>query len=149
MGIGGGTSVSIALAAEAETHVAALQQLLQQSSNADSLLQQISRLLPVHASDIPADVARRLTSQLLPSAAAAAAAADAEAVESDKTAAAQQQALERISRKCVVEVPPEVALASWLEDLLEFVRSTLEAKTCVYRRIKLAAAAARERNASV
>ena len=123
---GGATSASVALAKEAETHAATLHQLLQQSAQADTLLQDVSRLLPLRRKDIPADLAMRLAKAGPASTSAAAAAGVAAGAASEAAAEqAQLKVLRCLQERAEVEAAPEAALAAWLQDLTAFANSAL------------------------
>lgn len=145
-GIGGRTSASVALAAESEAHAAALQQLLQQTSKADCLLQHLKNLLPLRAAAIPSDLALRL----VPAGVMETAVADEFAAEEPQAegagtdegeapTAAQLHVLQLMERGSVVTSSPEAALAAWLESLNEFCCSTMETrKSVVFSTLRLA-----------
>ncbi|KAL8429966.1 hypothetical protein ACSSS7_006238 [Eimeria intestinalis] len=135
---GPATSASAALLEDAETHAAALQQLLNYSQDADGVLKDMSRLLPLRPTDIPIDLATRLARprMLAPSEAAvqqkslsAKPAAAAVAVKEEAAGEACTQVLECLSRRAAIDVEPQAALAAWWEELVIFAESALSNKS--------------------
>ncbi|KAL8274975.1 hypothetical protein Esti_001031 [Eimeria stiedai] len=135
---GPATSASATLVDEAEAHAAALQQLLDCSQEADPLLKVLSRSLPLRPTDIPKDLATRLTRPwlLAPSEAAVQPqptrlSANSGAAAAKKEAAGEPctQVLNCLSRRAAVDVEPQAALAAWWEELVVFAESALSHKS--------------------
>ncbi|KAL8453352.1 hypothetical protein Emag_001907 [Eimeria magna] len=134
---GPATSASTALVGEVEAHTAALQRLLDSSREAGGVLKDVSRLLPLRLTDIPVDLATRLTKPYMrvPSDGAvqqmglSANAAAAAAVKKGAAGESRTQVLHCLSRRAAIDVEPLAALAAWWEELVIFAESALSKKS--------------------
>ncbi|KAL8426006.1 hypothetical protein Efla_001924 [Eimeria flavescens] len=127
---GASTSAAAALISEAASHVSMLKQLLKDSQAADLLLQNTARLLPLRCTDIPIDLALRLTRPRLPGSAAQTASAPECAADQETVAADPcKQVFKCLCRKAAVDATPQAALGAWLEELASYADIALSAKS--------------------